>query len=283
MKIRNQIISLTAGIFLFAGTANAASYTVVPGDTLWKISNQYHISIDQLAADNALGSTMIYPGQVLKVPGPTPYALKKNDTLWLVSQKFGVTLAALLQANPQITAPDRVAEGMTVMIPDVVKAAAAKPDQLQHGMFPLPKGAYHVPLLNNYNDGRSWTPSGDAVRKHEGVDIFATTGTPVYSVLDGEIINFGWNAYGGWRVTVRTDSTTAFYYAHLSRYAPGIGKGSQVTQGQLLGYVGSTGYGPEGTEGQFDPHLHFGIYKTDQAAWYTIDPYPYLQWWESNQ
>ncbi|MNP66451.1 L-Ala--D-Glu endopeptidase precursor [compost metagenome] len=80
---------------------------------------------------------------------------------------------------------------------------------------------------------------------------------------------------------MRVDGSNAFYYAHLSRYAEGIGPGSKVTKGQLIGYVGSTGYGPEGTSGLFLPHLHVGIYQT--SPWKALNAYPYLSWWEANR
>lgn len=105
-------------------------------------------------------------------------------------------------------------------------------------------------------------------------------GTPIIAAADGVITNFGWNQLGGWRITYRVDGTTySFYYAHLSRYAPGLGRGSRVRAGQLLGYVGDTGYGPEGTTGMFDPHLHFGIYDSTFKA---VNAYPFLQFWQQN-
>lgn len=280
MKIRRQLIGVAAGLFLFAGTASAASYTVAPGDTLWKLSTQYKTTVAELMASNGLTSSTINVGQILRVPGYTPYTLAKGDTLWLVSQKFGITLDALIKANPAVTNANNITVGTVIQVPDPVISAVAKPAQLADGIFPLPKGTYS-PLANNYNDGRSWSPTGDTARTHEGVDILAPEGTPIYSSMAGEIVNFGWNEYGGWRVTVRVDSSTVLYYAHLSKYAQGIGKGSKLAKGQLIGYVGDTGYGPVGTKGQFVPHLHFGVYKTDKSAWYTVDPFPYLQWWES--
>src|SRR5690606_7398953 len=113
---------------------------------------------------------------------------------------------------------------------------------------------------------------GSAIRKHEGVDIFAPKGTPIYAAAGGTILSVGWNTYGGYRLTVKTDSSTAFYYAHMSAYNGTFQKGDTIRQGQLIGYVGNTGYGPEGTDGMFVPHLHFGIYDISSPEWTTIDP-----------
>lgn len=281
-----RIAGLTASLLLFSGIAHGATYTTQLGDSLWKIATKHNMSVAALKEMNGLSSDVIYPGQALKVPGHTAYIVKNHESMWDISQQYGIALSALIAANPQIANPNNIWNGLTIYIPDApqsAKTSVAKPASLADGFFPLPKNSYQRPLVNNYSDNRSWSPTESTARKHEGVDIVAAKGTPVYSVNDGEIINFGWNEYGGYRVTVRMNSSTVFYYAHLSKYAPGIGKGSKVTKGQLLGYVGSTGYGPEGTEGKFEPHLHFGIYKTDSAAWYTVDPFHYLQWWEANR
>ncbi|MDF2963471.1 MAG: hypothetical protein K0S39_5206 [Paenibacillus sp.] len=285
------IAAMTAGMLLFAGSAQAAVHTVKSGDTLWKISQAYGITTTKLIQVNQLTSDGIYPGQKLQVPGPTPYTVQNGESMWDISVKHGVTLQALISANPQISNPSNIWGGLTVMIPDKFgtpvssapqAAQTAKPAKFADGLFPLSQGTYTQPFENNYAANRYWNQKGEEIRKHEGVDIFAKKGTPVYSVLDGEVVNFGWNEMGGWRLTVRVDDTTQFYYAHLNGYASGIGKGSKVKKGQLIGYVGSTGYGPEGTQDLFVPHLHFGIYST-VPSWQSVDPFPYLKWWEQNR
>lgn len=281
-----RIAGLAAGLLLFAGTAHGAAYTVQPGDSLWKIAMNHNTTVSALKTANGLSSNTIFPGQTFKVPGRTAYTVKNNESMWDISKKFGVTLNALIAVNPQIANPNNIWNGLTVFIPtaSAANSSLSKPASLADGLFPLAKNTYQRLLVNSYSVTRTWSPNENtAPRKHEGVDIVAAKGTPVYSAYDGEIINFGWNQYGGYRVTVRVNSTTVFYYAHLSKYAPGLGKGSKVKKGQLLGYVGNTGYGPEGTEGKFEPHLHFGIYKTDRSSWYSIDSFPYLKWWEANQ
>nr|WP_197714768.1 M23 family metallopeptidase [Maliibacterium massiliense] len=140
--------------------------------------------------------------------------------------------------------------------------------------FPLDRGSAY-----DYSD--SW---GDArtyggTRKHEGVDLFAPEGTPVYACASGEVTKQGWLELGGWRLGVTDEHEVYYYYAHLSSYAEGITQGAHVEKGQLIGYVGSSGYGPEGTTGQFVPHLHFGLYNPLGEA---FDPYPYLRAWEGS-
>ena len=144
--------------------------------------------------------------------------------------------------------------------------------------FPYPASAKYDPYYNSmgdprYYDGKSF--------QHEGTDIMAAKGVPIVAVASGTVVRYGWNTLGGYRVTVRLDEHPeyTFYYAHMDRYAPGLYVGAKVKAGQLLGYTGSTGEGPERTEGKFVTHLHFGIYGPNGA----INPYPLLKYWEKHK
>ena len=134
---------------------------------------------------------------------------------------------------------------------------------------------------DTWGAGRSY--GGD--RKHEGTDLMAPGGTPILSVSDGQVIGKGWNTLGGWRLTIQDEEhpQMIYYYAHLSRYAEGLEKGDRIKKGEVIGYVGDSGYGPKGTTGQFAPHLHFGIYVRP-SLWTpmrkAINPYPFLKVWE---
>lgn len=198
------------------------------------------------------------------------YTVTADDTMWKISQKNGVTLQQLIKANPQIKDPNNIWSGLYISVP-------TRPANFQNGVFPLKAGTY-VPFDNNYAAERVWSPNGDAVRSHEGIDIFAPKGTPVYSATDGTISKIGWNEYGGWRVTIKSGENS-FYYAHLNGYGYNLYAGAPIKRGQIIGYVGSTGYGPVGTEGKFESHLHFGMYTN--TPWAAVSPYKLLKWWES--
>jgi murein DD-endopeptidase MepM/ murein hydrolase activator NlpD len=90
-------------------------------------------------------------------------------------------------------------------------------------------------------------------RPHYGVDYAAPIGTPVWSVGDGVVAERGRNKAAGNYVTVRHNDTYLTRYNHLSRFAKGIRKGTKVDQGQVIGYVGRTGYAT-------GPHLDFRMY-----------------------
>ena len=89
-------------------------------------------------------------------------------------------------------------------------------------------------------------------RMHKGIDFAAPVGTPVYAAGDGVVEVAGRHAAYGKYVRIRHNSVYATAYAHLSRYAQGIQSGRRVTQGQLIGYVGTTGLST-------GPHLHYEI------------------------
>ena len=74
------------------------------------------------------------------------------------------------------------------------------------------------------------------------------------------------------------------YYAHLSSYAKGIDVGDKVYAGQIIGYMGNTGYGKEGTKDKFDVHLHLGIYyKNKDNMEVSINPYYLLKRLKNNK
>ena len=97
-------------------------------------------------------------------------------------------------------------------------------------------------------------------RPHHGIDYAAPSGTPVYTVGDGKIIKKGYQKRGGGNyVKVKHNGTYSTTYMHLRGYAKGITVGKHVKQGDLLGYVGSTGLAT-------GPHLDFRFYRNGKAV-----------------
>ena len=98
-------------------------------------------------------------------------------------------------------------------------------------------------------------------RPHTGVDYAAPKGTPVHAVADGTVIYKGWAGGGGNTLKIKHPGSLQTGYMHLSRYAKGIAQGVRVKQGQLIGYVGSTG-------ASTGPHLDYRVWKNGKP----IDP-----------
>lgn len=100
-------------------------------------------------------------------------------------------------------------------------------------------------------------------RNHLGHDLMGSVGTPVVAVEGGYVEACGWNQYGGWRIGIRSyDGKRYYYYAHLRKGHPynDIYEGKQVDAGEVIGYLGMTGYSAkEDTNNINTPHLHYGL------------------------
>lgn len=101
-------------------------------------------------------------------------------------------------------------------------------------------------------------------RQHQGHDMMGQTGTPVIAVESGVVEAIGWNQYGGWRLGIRSfDTKRYYYYAHLRKdypYQSILKEGSVVTAGDVIGYMGRTGYSSKENSNNIDEtHLHFGL------------------------
>jgi len=94
--------------------------------------------------------------------------------------------------------------------------------------------------------------------------MMAATGTPIIAVESGIVEALGWNQYGGWRIGIRSfDKQRYYYYAHLRQnrpYAANLAVGQTVTAGDVIGYVGHTGYSTKENVNNIKvSHLHFGL------------------------
>lgn len=158
--------------------------------------------------------------------------------------------------------------------------------------FPVPRSNKRkewVNYVNSWNYERTYKGN----RTHEGTDVMGDINKdgiyPVVSVSDGYISNIGWLELGGWRIGITSPSGIYYYYAHLDSYAKEYKEGDVIRAGDIIGYMGSTGYSKvEGTKNKFPVHLHFGIYITpdpDIAADYeeiALNPYNILKINENN-
>lgn len=100
-------------------------------------------------------------------------------------------------------------------------------------------------------------PIYKTVRPHTGVDYAAPAGTPVMSIGDGVVIAKGYKGGGGNTIKIRHNSVYTTAYLHLSKFASNIKEGTHVCQGQVIGYVGSTG-------SSTGPHLDFRVWKNGE-------------------
>lgn len=122
-------------------------------------------------------------------------------------------------------------------------------------------------------------------RRHLGHDLMAATGTPVIAIESGTVEVMGWNQYGGWRIGIRShDKKRYYYYAHLRQnrpFAAGLMEGQSVTAGDVIGYVGHTGYSTKENVNNIEvSHLHLGLQlifdesqkESDNEIWVNLYP-----------
>jgi murein DD-endopeptidase MepM/ murein hydrolase activator NlpD len=101
---------------------------------------------------------------------------------------------------------------------------------------------------------------------HDGVDLVAPTGTPVYAASDGGVVGAApKGGYGNW-IRIDHQETLSTVYGHLSSFAPGVEAGVRVSKGELIGFVGNTGRST-------GSHLHFEILSNGRA----VDPLVYVE------
>ena len=180
---------------------------------------------------------------------------EKNGVRW------ALLLGALL-AWPVWSAPAEPA------LPAQGEPALCAPSDL---IIPV-QGVLPADLSDTYTDSR-----GGGQRAHEALDIMAPRGTPVLAVANGRIAKLFLSKPGGITIyQIDASGKVGYYYAHLDGYAANLVQGQEVRQGQLLGYVGTTGNANPNA-----PHLHFGIFCLDaEQRWWTgtpLNPYPYLR------
>jgi peptidoglycan LD-endopeptidase LytH len=173
---------------------------------------------------------------------------------WLI----GGLVIVLLAAHPS----RRVATAAAVIDLPVVQAAATAL------IIPV-RGVTATQLKDTFDEARG-------ARVHRAIDILAPRGTPVVAAVDGTIRKL-FNSRAGGLTIYQFDRAEqkVYYYAHLDRYVDGLAEGSFITQGMVIGYVGTTGNAPPGT-----PHLHFSIEVLPPTKeWWKgepVNPYPLL-------
>lgn len=128
---------------------------------------------------------------------------------------------------------------------------------------------FAFPVAAPHNFASTFGAPRSGGRLHQGNDIFAPYGTPLYAAERGVVSQMGTNSLGGIKLWVTGESGTSYYYAHLSAFVIGVVDGSLVGPGDVVGFVGNTGNAIS-----TPPHLHFEIHPGGGPA---IDPYAILK------
>lgn len=149
--------------------------------------------------------------------------------------------------------------------------------------FPVMFWKEEPDLTVTYEDSWMYERTYGGKRGHEGTDLMASQNErrvfPIVSMTDGTVTSKGWLPKGGWRIGITAPHGGYFYYAHLDSYAD-VEIGDEIEAGDLIGYMGDSGYGEEGTTGKFPVHLHLGIYLEEPDEEISINPYWILRYTE---
>jgi murein DD-endopeptidase MepM/ murein hydrolase activator NlpD len=146
--------------------------------------------------------------------------------------------------------------------PVVTERDVAYASLRERGLLVPVKGISASQIPDSYDAPR------DGARVHNAQDILAKRGTPVLAADDGTILHVGENSLGGKVIwTADPSRRFAYYYAHLDHYAKGLRDGQQISRGEVLGYVGTTGNAPKDT-----PHLHFQVVRIVSGKRYSEGP-----------
>jgi peptidoglycan LD-endopeptidase LytH len=155
--------------------------------------------------------------------------------------------------------------------PTAARSAMADLDYLRTRRLMVPVDGIHPADVPD-----SYAARRGGGRRHNALDILAPRGTAVLAAADGRILKIRENSAGGLTIyAVDGEERFVFYYAHLDRYRDGLREGDEVAQGEVLGYVGTSGNAPKDT-----PHLHFQVMRyEDRKRWWDgtpVNPHDFL-------
>jgi LysM repeat protein len=232
----------------------AATYTVQKGDSLAAIAARFDTTVEALAAANGITDPgLIYIGATLHLSGaafvaePAPssanYTVKVGDRLISIASTYGIAVSTIAAAN-NLSNPNVIRIGQVLVIPGAASGWRCPVD-----------GAKYI------ND---WGFPRSGGRAHEGNDLFAARGTPVYAPVAGDV-TFLDGRLGGLQFWLKGDDGATYIGTHLDT----MGSPGRVPAGSKLGTVGNTG-----NAATTRPHLHFEIHPNHGAA---ANPYPTLR------
>lgn len=240
-------------------------YVVRKGDNVAAIAKMFNVSVNTILWANDLKKgDKLNEGDVLLIlpVNGINHVVSKGDTLKKIAKKYSVDVSDIIAAN-DVTLDSDLVVGQELIVPDAemndeggnkpVSNLDNKKDQDYYVNHPVIKNAIGY-FINPCPTGHKTQGLHDHAR---AIDIGAPIGTPIYAAASGSVIfaksgtksRYSNGGFGGLVILVHSNGTQT-YYAHQSKLA--VSSGQQVSQGQIIGYVGSTGHST-------GPHLHFEV------------------------
>lgn len=239
-------------------------YVVHAGDTISTVADMFGVSPNTIRWANdikkedtiSVGQTLV----ILPISG-IKHKVIKGETVASIAKKFGGDVDEIIQLNDEVSATGALVAGMEIIIPDgelgtpvvTTKKTSGGTDAKKRGK----ERTYGTggPTLSGYfirpiSGGRCSQPT----HAHNGVDLAASTGTPIVAAASGTVIiarSGGWGGGFGSYVVINHSNGTQTLYAHMSKVLTHAG--AHVEQGEMIGKVGSTGHST-------GPHLHVEVH-----------------------
>jgi murein DD-endopeptidase MepM/ murein hydrolase activator NlpD len=230
-------------------SAHISVYVVRPGDTISGIAKMFGVSVNTVIWSNDISRGLIREGQTLIILPITGvrHIVKSGDTLESISKKYKGDAEEIAKYN-SIALNTKLKAGDVIIVPDgemPITASNSSTARLRGAGGPEYVGYYMRPIVG----GRRT----QGLHGYNGVDLASSFGAEVYAAAGGTVIvakNGGWNGGYGTYAVISHPNGTQTLYSHLSGITVVVGQ--RVSQGQLVGYIGSTGRST-------GPHLHFEI------------------------
>ena len=240
-------------------TNDKLSITVGSGDTVYAISRRYGVTVRSIISSNSLRPPyLLNRGQTLTMPAGSAYIIKRGDTLYGISRANGITMNDLVRIN-SLREPYALNVGQSLKLPgrtaSIRQVAISPPPQISSKGFMWP---VQGPVISNYGPKQ-------AGYHNDGVNIRAPKGSSVVAAESGVVVhaNNKLKGYGN-LILIKHQNGWVTAYAHNDKLL--VKKGDQVSRGQTVAQVGSTGRVDS-------PQLHFEMRKGSRA----VNPTLYLK------
>lgn len=280
--------------------ARERTHTVVAGDSLTAIAQQYDITLDELRRLNPSATDVIHRGEILRLGGTQPAPVVSSDLTVQSSDYVQYAAAALgvlphtLMANNGLGADDWISAGTVLRVPhregllvtvrsgDTLLGIAQRhgvameailsdsahgvidPNEIVIGqelILPLEMPEFHWPVVGTLTDGFGLCRNWDCSYRHRGLDVAVDMWAPITASADGLVTFVGGDPCCGLGLYVKVEHPGGWSTIYAHLTAFEVGQGQLVRRGETVGYNGSTGLST-------GPHLHFEVHHED---WY-IDP-----------
>ena len=237
---------------LLKETGQIGIYVVQPGDTLSQIADLFGVSTNTIKWGNDIKTSTITPGQtliILPVSG-VKHTVASGDSLNSLAKTYKGEVEEIMNYN-NLSSDTKLAVGDTIIIPGGILPQTAAPERKSasasnnSSQNPVYEGYYMRPI----SGGRK----SQGIHGYNGVDLATQSGIPIMASADGLVTvsrQSGWNGGYGNYIVISHSNGTQTLYAHNSSNIVSVGE--RVSQGQVIGYVGSTGRSS-------GPHVHFEV------------------------